>query len=795
LCPEISDELDLTALDAYFSYLYIPYPFTAYKNIKKLEPASCLVFEKGGANITRYWRIEDFSIETQLSGNECIEKIDDLLSKSVTEQMVSDVPLGILFSGGMDSSSVLYYMTKVSNLPVKTFTIGYGSADESFDETVKAQFDEPFADASAIPTYLVTREAHKKVTVALTGIGGDEIFAGYPRYLGARLLPLYIKTPAFFRKIIQAGVRHIPESASAANLPGRIKRFIKADASDFKSAYMSWISCFTKEEKKQLYCSGRLVALENSWHAFSGKLDGYDDIFAFETKRYLASDLLCLSDRTSMANSLELRVPFLDVRLVEFMTQVPLSIKTRGYKLKYLLKKAMSGKLPEQIIKAGKMGFQVPLARWYNEELKDSVREILAPSSLKKSGYLDPAYIENILTEHESGRRNLADQIYAAMMFELWLAAQRRNLAAKKFLALINIKSPPVYRSLGTGGEKILLINMAGLGDIVMMTPILRALKTAYPGSEISLLTIDRSTGLASKLKEISEIFSVPVTYKLPDMLGLWGLFKILFALSKRRFDVALNLRLVSSGSGSWKMRLINAFIKSKFTIGRCLNGLNYESDAIYKEEMVEHKSEVALTARLLEPLGIETADLNIHLDVHESDRAFAESELKRLGISGRKLIGFNPGAFRPSRRWPIENWVKLAEKLLETYPDSVIMVSGSREEAQNYDNLLISDRVKILAGYDMGKLTAFFEKMDLFVTNDTGPMHMAAAVGVKVVGIFGPGDYYRYSPSVNKNKYQIVRKEIPECEMPCYKLKCENPVCLTRITPEDVFTAVKELL
>lgn len=451
----IRDELDPAAIDAYFTRLYIPSPMTVYKHVKKLEPAQTLHFKDGKITINGYWRPPETRTGPALTEAGCLEAIDGLLGASVKEQLAADVPLGLLLSGGLDSSAALYYMTRASSAPVKTFTVGYGPLDSSFDEAANArllsktfgtehhelsldpditgfmqklaaQFDEPFADASAIPTYLVTAEARKDVTVALTGIGGDEMFGGYPRYLGARLLPYYLRLPGFMREGAWTAARHIPESLSASNTPGRIKRFLEGGRGDFRSAYKGWMSFLSQPERARIYSPGFSAALSAPDYALPGRLEGPEDIFAFELRNYLSDDLLCLADRTSMANSLELRVPFLDLRLAEFMAGVPLALKTRNFKLKYLVKKLMKGRLPEAILGGRKRGFQVPLGRWYKEELHDLAHATLGTAALRKSSCLSPEYMERMLETHESGRRNMSDQIHAAMMFELWLAGRPR---------------------------------------------------------------------------------------------------------------------------------------------------------------------------------------------------------------------------------------------------------------------------------------------------------------------------------------------------------------------------------
>ncbi|OGR44988.1 MAG: asparagine synthase (glutamine-hydrolyzing) [Elusimicrobia bacterium GWA2_61_42] len=471
LAGEIGAELDTEAVDAYFTNLYIPAPLTAYKAIRKLEPAQTLFFRGGKAEINTYWRVPEFGASPAKTWEEYLEVADGLLAASVKEQLVADVPLGLLLSGGVDSSSLLYYMNRAGAAPVKTFSVGYGRKDASFNETAQsrviseffrsdhaesvmepdprivmqklaATFDEPFADASAIPTFLVTGEARKKVTVALTGVGGDEFFGGYPRHLGARLMPAYLKLPAPLREGFWAAARLFNESYSAQNLPGRMKRFLKGGRGDFRGAYDSWLSYFTPEERAGLYAAPHASAA-GSAPRLPGRLNSPDEIFAYELRNYLSDDLLCLSDRVSMANSLELRVPFLDVRLAELMASAPLALKTRGFSLKAMLKTIMADRLPAATLSGPKRGFQVPLARWYAEELKDFTREVLSGSSVEKNGWLAPGYIAGLLKEHESGRRNLNDQIHAVVMFELWLA-RNRKLSEGRVDSGIRLSSGPL---------------------------------------------------------------------------------------------------------------------------------------------------------------------------------------------------------------------------------------------------------------------------------------------------------------------------------------------------------------
>lgn len=812
LVAGLCGELDPAALDYYFTYLYIPAPLTVYRGVNKLEPASLLVFKNGVARVKKYWRLET-GVEKEKPEEFYLEGIRGLLSGSVKEQLVSDVPLGLLLSGGVDSASLLAFMAEHSGAGVKAFTAGFGEGD--FDETAAARaaakyfgaehfeipvkadlgavikklavhFDEPFADSSALANYLVTKEARRRVTVALAGIGGDELFGGYPRHLGARLLPAYLKVPAALRRLAGGAAALLPESRSSFNLTGRVKRFLAPGALDFAGAYNSWISYLGAEEKKRFYSDRLRAALLDGISVLHGLPRGPDEICGFETGSYLPDDLFCLADRASMANSLEMRVPFADTRLVEFMARIPLSVKTKGFRLKYLLKKAMRGRLPEKALSGPKRGFQVPLARWQDKELKAFTAEALSRESVKRAGVLSPEGVALMLAEHTSGRRNLYDRIHAASVFHLWLEHTRHNLPAV-INAPLNVQ----------GHRKILLVNMAGLGDVVMMTPAMRALKAAYPGARVELLTIDRSRELAEGIPGINRVHSVPIHYRLPGPSAFYVFINTLLALRRERFDVLINFSLVSSFGGWLKARLINLLVRPGLASGRVLKGLGAVGNFTVFEEFVEDKSEAALTARLLAPLGVELHGLEVSYAPGIVEKNKVLADLAARGVSGRPVIGFNPGAFKPSHRWPLGNWKVLAKLILEKYPEALIITTGSRGEKDMAEDLKISDRVFSAAGlYNIRENAALYGLMDVFVTNDTGPMHIAAAAGAKVVGIFGPGDYRRFSPLVPEARRRVLRNDTAGCEIPCYKCKCaKNPNCLAGISPAQVLAAAEELL
>lgn len=380
---------------------------------------------------------------------------------------------------------------------------------------------------------------------------------------------------------------------------------------------------------------------------------------------------------------------------------------------------------------------------------------------------------------------NLYDRIYAASMFHLLLEHERHNPPAAVSCAW-NVR----------GRKKILLVNLAGLGDIVMMTPAVRAVKAAYPDSVLELLTIDRSKDLAEGIEGIDRVHSVPIHYRFAGPGVLFRFLRLLWKLRGERFDALVNFSLVSSRGGLLKTGLINKVVKAGLSSCRVQKGLGRAGDFTFYEELIEKKSSVELSSSLLAPLGLALHDATITYEPAFEDKKTAAKVLMELGVSGKPLIGFNPGAFRPSRRWPPEKWRKLAALLLEKYPSARIVVTGSPGERQMAESLRVSDRVVPLAGrFTTRESAALYTKLDLFITNDTGPMHLAAAVGTKTVCIFGPGDHWRFAPSVPEAKKRVVRKEIPDCEMPCYKFECPNPECLNAITPEEVLAAAEDLI
>ena len=453
--PEVGRELSLQALSDYLSFLYIPTPRTIYQEVHKLPAGHFLRWQEGKMEVLPYWDLR-FSPDQNLREKDWIEKLRAQLEESIRFQLVSDVPIGAFLSGGIDSSTVVALMSRQSSAPVKTYSIGF--SDNRFNELpyarevsgifktdhheqiveadalqllpkIIAGFDEPFADASAIPTYLVSQFARSEVTVALSGDGGDELFAGYLWTRKENWLVGYRKLPRPFRKTIESfvlrdGYRPLRETGSWETL----RRFFYDAGLLPQESFSRRAMCFQPWMKAGLF--EPWVAEELGKDTSFGIVDSLfernsaqsvmDKFLYLDTKLYLPDDLLTKVDRMSMLHSLEVRVPLLDRKLVELAASIPFSLKLKGRTTKYILKQAMKGLLPERILKQRKQGFQVPLDRWFHNELFGFTRKLLLEEDSRSRRFFRPQYIEWLLSEHRKGRQRFGYQLYALVTFELW---------------------------------------------------------------------------------------------------------------------------------------------------------------------------------------------------------------------------------------------------------------------------------------------------------------------------------------------------------------------------------------
>ncbi len=454
-CPSVPRELLPEALDQYLTYQYIPHPNTIFKGIHKLPPAHYLIAEGGGCSVQRYWTVA-FEEDASLTEERCIEEIRALLAESVRLRLVSDVPVGVFLSGGVDSTIVTALMSREGARPVKTFSIGF--EEEAYNElqyarvvarafgaehhefTVRAEaariipalaahYDEPFADSSAIPTFYVAQMTARQVKVALSGEGGDECFLGYPRYRAMKLGEMIDRlTWPLSGWIRWRGWQSLPASVTPKTFMRRLKKLLQGLAQPPLERYMEWIRIFSQAEKNLLYSGDFADSLKkaDADEFVLRELKRWDRLglparaAAADILTYLPCDLLAKVDIASMANSLEVRCPFLDHRVVEFAARIPARLKMRGFSTKRLLKKAFADALPAEILERGKMGFGVPIAEWFRGELSGYLREVLLDPAALGRGYFRSEAVRDIIEAHISGRADHGYRLWSLLMFELW---------------------------------------------------------------------------------------------------------------------------------------------------------------------------------------------------------------------------------------------------------------------------------------------------------------------------------------------------------------------------------------
>ncbi|HQU81981.1 MAG TPA: asparagine synthase (glutamine-hydrolyzing) [Pyrinomonadaceae bacterium] len=448
---EISKEIELSALDSYLTFGYVTEELCIFKDVHKLAPGHFLIYKNGEIRTEKYWDFE-YSGETEnKSEAEYIEILREKLKEAVKIRLISEVPLGAFLSGGVDSSSIVAMMSQISDAPVKTFSIGFN--EDSFNELKFARvaakhfntehhefivtpdlveivdelvwhFDEPFADSSALPTFMVSKMARDFVTVILSGDGGDELFAGYTRYVTDKKRSGFQNLPKFVRRnVLQKISENLPHGAKGKN-------FLYNTSLDAVERYIDSVSHFNNLNRSELY-SAEFRAKLNGEFGKGAKIyqeiadsvlseNATDKLLYLDSKTYLPSDILTKVDRMTMATSLEARVPLLDHELIEFVETIPPELKLKGTTTKYIFKKAMEGIVPNEILYREKQGFGVPIGEWINSQLKTRIHETLLEKKTLERGYFDEKYIKVLLDEHTRNRRDHSHSLWILWMLELW---------------------------------------------------------------------------------------------------------------------------------------------------------------------------------------------------------------------------------------------------------------------------------------------------------------------------------------------------------------------------------------
>ncbi|MBU4462492.1 MAG: asparagine synthase (glutamine-hydrolyzing) [Proteobacteria bacterium] len=459
--PDVPREMDWDALGLYLTSNYIPAPYTVFKGVKKLRPGHILIFSKGEMEEREYWNIDrDIRIETDGKEDFAFLKnaLFEVLEEAVSMRMIADVPLGAFLSGGIDSSIVVGLMSRNSSLPVKTYSIGYKDMS-MFDETAYARevaafhntdhhefklgakdildaipevlesFDEPFADSSAVPTFVVSRETGNDVKVALSGDGGDELFAGYRMYTGEAWRSRYRKIPSFIRKkVIEPVLFSLPESRDQ-KLPEharRLKKFLRgAGKGSLEERFFAWNEIFSRDLRKSVFGGVAEVDHDLGKKILSERLneidaDDINRMLYADVKESLPGDMLKKVDAMSMLNSLEVRVPFLDYRVCELAFTISGRWKIKNGKGKYILLETFKNILPKSLHNRPKWGFEMPISRWLKSDLRYLIDEYLSRELIVKQGIFDYGVIENLINNLISNRSDTSWQIWNLIVFQVW---------------------------------------------------------------------------------------------------------------------------------------------------------------------------------------------------------------------------------------------------------------------------------------------------------------------------------------------------------------------------------------
>ncbi len=452
--PGAKAELNRSTVAGYLHLGYVAAPESIFKGIRKLPPATLLAVEGGQVKEWRYWRLPE-RIERGVTEAEWIARIRAQMEASVQMQMVSDVPIGAFLSGGVDSSAVVAFMARHSPHPVRTYSIGFegGAAETLYNELPYARqvaelfgtqhreivvkpdvvgllprllwhMDEPVSDTAFITTYLVSEFARQDVKVILSGVGGDELFGGYRRYLGAHYAQRFQRLPGWLRRLAVTTARHLPSDrhSGALNWLRLAKGFIASADMDADERYRSYLQVVPRELVSALLMHPEDAGPDALAAAFAGagQQDDLNRMFAVDAETQLPDDLLMLTDKMSMAVSLECRVPLLDHDLVELAAAIPGALKVRDGRLKHLMKAALNDVLPQDILHRAKRGFGTPMGAWLKRELAPMLRHLLSPEVVSRRGLFRQPVIDQLMADHASNRIDGTDVLIALMNLEIW---------------------------------------------------------------------------------------------------------------------------------------------------------------------------------------------------------------------------------------------------------------------------------------------------------------------------------------------------------------------------------------
>jgi asparagine synthase (glutamine-hydrolysing) len=468
--PDIDRTLDLNGLNCYLRVNYVPAPFTLVRGIEKLPPGHILTWQCGVTKVEPYWHCVIAPPQKAWSVSAAKDQLDFLLHESVKEHMVADVPVGLWASGGLDSSTILHYATKVSTKKLKTFSITFNG--RSFDEGAYIHqvaelygtdhyeldlstdidlqgaiqefayySDEPSADAGSLPVWFLANMSSRQVTVALSGEGADELFGGYLTYLASRYARTARLLPAALRKMAIAGLRHWPVSDEKISFEYKLKRFLRGSLLPADEGHIFWNGTFSEEEKVDIL-HGADSAPMLKILAQMPPVPGVDRYLLFDQRYYLPDDILYKSDRMGMAHAVEVRPPFLDHRVVEFAASLPEYFKVRRSQLKFLLRELMKDKLPPAIVRREKVGFDIPTHDWFRGVLKPLLLDTLTERAVKETQIFRWEGVQSVIKRHLGRRDNLGYHLWGLLILFLWIkrwniqTRSEREAAGKRLVSL-----------------------------------------------------------------------------------------------------------------------------------------------------------------------------------------------------------------------------------------------------------------------------------------------------------------------------------------------------------------------
>ena len=447
--PSVPRRLDLAALDRYLSVNYVPGDRTLIEGIRKVPPGHLLEWRNGRISLEAWWQLKHE--QRRVSLDDAKDELDRLLRDSVREHLVSDVPLGVWSSGGLDSSTVLHYAASESSTRLKTFSVSfqgrsfdesqyfreiariYGTDHHEFDlnpdvelrsaiEDFSYYSDEPSADAGALPVWFLSRMSRRQVTVALSGEGADELFGGYLTYIANRMAMPFRLVPGGLRRLMLGALdRYVPVSDDKISTEYKLKRWIEGTLLPSDEAHFFWNGTFSNEQRRQIRPGSNGNGLRQLVEELKLPRCVVERYLAVDQNFYLPDDILYKTDRMSMAHSLEVRPPFLDHRIVEFAAGLPASLKMRGFQQKFVLKELMRGKLPEIVLNRKKTGFDIPTHDWFRGTLRGLLHDTLTPEAIAATGIFDATAINLLIRDHMERRINVGYHLWGLVTLFLWM--------------------------------------------------------------------------------------------------------------------------------------------------------------------------------------------------------------------------------------------------------------------------------------------------------------------------------------------------------------------------------------